>query len=232
MNFSEFTLYVMLIFLPGIIAYKVFEELTHQKDKKGYEVIISSLLFGFISYLFYYAFFKILYCFFDSEFPFHFLETLKDPKNIDYGEVFFVSCFAVLIGLILTVIDTYKILHSLARYFRITFKHGDLDTFTYLMHSNVGKEPWVIIRDMENNRAYNGWISKYSVGQEQNELFIRDVIVYENSTGTTIMTSPGIYLAKPKEKFIIEFPQLTYSARMDITIVRKVEEQWKTKVEQ
>ena len=57
---------------------------------------------------------------------------------------------------------------------------------------------------------------------------MRDVIVFENSTGTRIMTSPGIYLAKPKEKYVIEFPELAYSDRMEKNILEEVEKKWET----
>ncbi len=232
MNFSQFTLYIMLIFLPGIIAYKVFEELTHQKDKKAYEVVVFSFLFGFLSYLLYYFGFAIPLSYIGFEFQFHFFDTLKEPAMIDYSEVFYVSCVAILVGFIITAIDTYKLLFRFSRWLRITKKHGELDTFTKLMNADIGNESWAIIRDIEDNRAYSGWIAEYSVGDEKNELFIRDVIVYENSSGTMIMASPGIYLAKSKEKYIIEFPQLKYTAKMEKSILEKVEIQWGLKTKE
>ncbi len=221
MNFSEFTLYIMLIFLPGIIAYKVFDELTHQKDKKAYEVVVYSFLFGFFSYFIYYLIFSFPYWFSESEFQFHFLSTLKEPETLDFEEVFYVSCIAIIAGVVITLIDTYKILFIVARWLRITKKHGELDTFTFLMNSNIGKDAWVIIRDTEDDRAYYGWIYAYSIGADQNELFLRDVKVYENSTGNILMTSPGIYLAKSKEKYVIEFPQLAYDATIEETNIEK-----------
>ena len=224
MTFSEFSLYIMLIFLPGIIAYKTFEQLTHREDRKTYDVIIYIFLFGCLSYFFYYILCKI----FGYSFTFHFLESLNSPKSVNFEEIIYVSCLAAILGLIITAFDTFKLLNRFAIRIKITKEHGEPDTFTFLMNSNVGKDAWVILRDVEDNRMYYGWIAAHSIGKEKGEIFLRDVIVFENSTGTRIMTSPGIYLAKPKEKYVIEFPELAYSDRMEKNILEEVEKKWET----
>lgn len=207
---SEFTLYMMLIFLPGIIAYKVFDVLTEHRERKVYEVILFSFLFGFLSYFLYWILIILL---FGAKSKFHFFTTLIHPEFIDFNEILSVSCFAILLGLGATVLDTYKVLHRISLFLRITKKHGELDTFSYLMNSNLRKNVWIIIRDMQDNRAYYGWLHAYSAGHEKNELFLVDVIVYENSRGIQIMQTPSIYPSKPKENYVIEFPELGYNIR-------------------
>lgn len=226
MSFSESTLYIMLVFLPGIIAYRIYDELAEHKEYKAYELVIHSFLFGFLSYLLYYIILKIINLF-GGSLPFHFLNALTNESrkiDIDFTEILIVSCFSVTVGLGFTAIDKYKLLHRIARRFRITNKHGELDTFSFLMNSNIGNPPFVIIRDVESNRAYYGWIYCNSAGHEKNEFFLRDVLVFENSTARLIMTSPGIYLSKPKEKYVIEFPQLTYGDIMEENILKEVQE--------
>ncbi len=225
---SELTLYIMLIFLPGIIAYKVFEELTHQHDSKAYEVVIYSFIFGFLSYfLYFWLTGPIIYWLKGEEFTFYFTKALVNPKtteNIDFHEITWVSVTALLFGLGVTAFDTYKIAHKYSRFIKVTKKHGELDTFSFLMNSNIGMNPWVIVRDKEDDKAYYGWVYAYSYGHKKNELFLRDVIIFHNSSGEQIATTPGIYLSKPKDKYTIEFPLLKYGAKMEKNLIRKDDE--------
>ena len=95
--------------------------------------------------------------FFSESFTFHFLNALTketEEPDINFAEILMVSCLAVFVGLGITAIDTYKLLHRIARFCRFTKKTGELDTFTFLVNDIVGKNPWVIIRDVESNRAY------------------------------------------------------------------------------
>jgi hypothetical protein len=177
----------------------------------------------------YYAFFSLITLCTCLEFTFHLFDTLQSQQSIDFGEVFWVTGFGVIIGLFLTWIDTNKYLHRIAKGIGLIYKHGDLDTFTYLMRSNIGKDAWVVVRDIEDDRAYAGWIAEYSIGEKHNELFLRDVVIFQNSTGELMMTSPGIYLAKSKEKYVIEFPKLEYGDIMNREIVRKANEKWNPK---
>lgn len=235
---TEFTFFLMVIFLPGIVAYKITDAYTVHKEHKTHEVIISSFLYGFISYLLYYTVFYVIAFCKSEKFTLQLFNTLKaqqlakttgtlDAPVIDFYEIFWVTGFGVIVGVVITLLDTYKILHRVAKFFCLIYKHGDLDTFTYLMRSSLIKnDAWVIIRDIEDDRAYAGWVAEYSIGKEQNELFLRDVVIFQNSTGELMMTSPGIYLAKPKEKYVIEFPDLKFTDKMDVEIIRKANEKW------
>ncbi len=225
---SEFVLYMMLVFLPGIIAYQIFDLLTEHQEYKLHEIIIYAFLFGGISYFVYFIFGNIfsvvihLIPIYEPKwtFTFHFLDALKNPQNAEYGEILVVSLLSILVGIGITIIKTHRWLYRIAENplgwliksnVWISKKHGELDTFTYLMDAT--KDSWVIIRDIEDNFAYSGSIYSYSAGHERNELFLTDVIVYDNATGEKIMSSPGIYLSKPKEKYIIE---LSVSEKCDI----------------
>lgn len=203
---SEFTLYMMLIFLPGIIAYKVFDELTEHHEHKVYEVIIYSFLFGCVSYFVYFVFIKFVLILTGYSIPFYLSETLKDPSKASYGEIINASCLAVFVGFGVSAFDNKKLLHKMAVRFNITHKHGELDTFTYLMNSTLRKDVWIIVRDKEDNLTYLGWVHTYSAGHERNELFLVDVTVFDYTTGEELMKTQGVYLSKPKDKYTIEFP--------------------------
>lgn len=208
---SEFTLYMMLIFLPGIIAYKVFDELTEHREHKVHEVIIFAFLFGCLSYFTYYLFVKIVFIITGYSIMFYLPDVLKDPSKASYSEIFIASCLAVFVGFGCSAFDNKKLLHKLAYRIHVTRKHGEMDTFTFLLNSTLREDAWIIVRDKEDNLAYYGWVHTYSAGHEKNELFLVDVTVYDNTTGEELMKTQGIYLSKPKEKYIFEFPTIKTS---------------------
>lgn len=49
MQISELTFFLMVIFLPGIVAFRIINEYTVHKEYKTYDVIISTFLYGYIS---------------------------------------------------------------------------------------------------------------------------------------------------------------------------------------
>jgi hypothetical protein len=40
---------------------------------------------------------------------------------------------------------------------------------------------WVVIRDIQNDLMYQGWVESFSDGLDNNEILLRDVKVFRNS---------------------------------------------------
>lgn len=70
---------------------------------------------------------------------------------------------------------------------------------------------WVIVRDIENDLMYEGWVQAFSDSTERDELFLRDVKVFTNKTADELYEIPGLYLPKSRENLTIEFPALKFS---------------------
>jgi len=202
---SEFTLHIMTIFLPGIVMYKITDELTEHKEHKGYDIVLYSFLYGFFCYFIYYIFLSIAnWTIGGNYFSFHLLDSISEKNaKISLGEILRVSVLSVFLGFFFTYAYTYEWLHRFARWIRATKKHGDADTFSHIM--NKGLYSWVIVRDFEHDLAYYGWVSAFSVGTEKDELVLTTVQVYECSSGVKIGDIPAVYFPKAKEKMIIEF---------------------------
>ncbi|MEW6236810.1 MAG: DUF6338 family protein [Candidatus Omnitrophota bacterium] len=205
---SEFTLHIMVIFLPGIVIYKITDELTEHKEHKGYDIVLYSFLYGFFCYFVYYIFLTIAnWITGEDNFPFHLLNSISDRSaKISFGEILRVSILSVFLGFLFTYAYTYEWLHRFARRIGATRKHGDVDAFSHIM--NRGLYSWVVVRDFEHDRAYYGWVFAFSTGAEKDELFLTKVQLYVNSSGVKIGDIPAIYLPKAKEKMIIEFLEL------------------------
>ena len=79
------------------------------------------------------------------------------------------------------------------------------------MNSNM--PGWVVVRDIENDLAYEGWIHAFSVGNERDELFLRDVKVFTNKTAEELYAVPALYLPKNRESLTIEWREANKKIR-------------------
>lgn len=206
MELSEFTFKIILLFIPGLISFIIFDALTSHPETKLHRVLIESLLFGFMSYFVYFLYTELP--FIDTQFSF--LDTLTiENATLDFAEILKVSGLSILIGLIFSGIINVKLLYRISRWFRITKKHGYVDLWSYVIDSDPSY--WVIIRDIGNDLMYEGWVEGFSDSTEIDELFIRDVIVYKNSSGKLLYSSPALYIPTKRENLTIEFPRLSFT---------------------
>jgi hypothetical protein len=139
-----------------------------------------------------------------------FFKALSDvSKSIDFWEILKVSLLSIATGYLVTALINHKILNKIAKFLRVSKKFGDLDVWSFIMNSkNI---EWVIIRDIEVNLMYEGWVELFSDSTEEDELLLRDVRVFENSSGRELYQTPGLYLPRKREKITIEFPEMEYT---------------------
>jgi hypothetical protein len=210
MELSEFSLRIIFLFVPGIISLLVIEKLSFHKEYKVFQFLIYSLIIGFGNYSVYYAILKAVNPIIHKGYSCSFFSALADSSaKVDFGEIAMVSLLAIITGYVLTVLINFKVLNRLGRFLRVTKKFGDLDVWSFIMNSkNI---EWVIVRDHETDLMYEGWVELFSDSTEEDELLLRDVIVFNNSTGEELYKTPGLYLPKKRENITIEFPELEYS---------------------
>ncbi len=211
MELSEFTLRIILLFLPGIISFKIYEIFTEHRPFKLHEIVFGSFIFGFMSYYLYFLFICIINLIPSVNIEFVFQDALINPdQEIVFSEIGFATVSAALIGILATLLSTYKCFYKMARRTGLTRKYGDTDLFNYLMNSNLSgnKMEWVVIRHKRTDLMYYCWISAWSCISSENELFLRDVQVFVNSTGQKLYEIPGLYLPAKWEDLTIEFPFL------------------------
>lgn len=210
MELSEFTLRIILLFIPGIISYMVIDKLTSHREPKIFHILINSLILGFVCYSFYYLLIKLINLSIKTHFECSFFKALSgESTEIDFGEIAIVTAMSIPIGFLFTFLINYKVLFRIANFLKITKKFGDVDVWSYIMNSkNV---EWVVVRDIGADLMYEGWIEAFSDSTEEDELFLSDVMVYKNSTGQKLYKTPGLYLPKKRESLVMEFPSLEFS---------------------
>ena len=207
MELSDFAFKIVFTFLPGIISLIVIDALTiHKKwDKLNY--LLYSFVLGLVNYLIWFLISKIE-CLAIKEVDF--LKNIADVGNVNVEGVVYVTVFlSIPVGLILVYIINHKLMFRIAKRIRASRKIGDIDVWSYTFNTIENTE-WVVIRDFENDLMYTGWVAAFSETDERDkdELFIKDVEVYVNSTAELLYKTPGMYFAAERGKVTIEFPNL------------------------
>jgi len=210
MEFSEFTFKIILLFIPGIISYIIIEKLISHREPKIFQTLANTLILGFVCYSFYYVLIQLINMFSKTNIECLFFKALLyEHTEINFGEIAIVAALSIPIGLLFAFLINYKILFRIANFLKVTKKFGDIDVWSYIMNSkNV---EWIVVRDIENDLMYEGWVEAFSDSTETDELFLSDVIVFENSTGDELYKTPALYLPKKRENLIMEFPSLEFS---------------------
>jgi hypothetical protein len=201
MEFSDLTIRLLFLFLPGIISVGLIHELTIVKYHNNIFYFVQAFVFGTLSYAILGLFNQV-----------YFLECILDnTKQIVISEILWATLIGFILGIIATVLSTYEILHRFARKFKITRKFAESDVWGHLFNSPDIAESWVVIRDSDLDLIYEGWVEFFSNDVKENELFIRDVIVYCNATGDELYKLDGLYISRDKNSITLEFRELNNS---------------------
>src|SRR3989338_2838605 len=104
MEISEFTLRIILLFLPVIISNLVLEHLTIIKDKGIFRFSIRAFIFGFLSYFAYFLVLSVIRPYGKPDVQIGFFNALQSAgSKIDFTEVAWVCIISVALAAILSV---------------------------------------------------------------------------------------------------------------------------------
>lgn len=211
MAVSDLTLRLLLLFFPGLICHFVIEHLTVHRERKPYEVFLFAYVYGVFSYVLYF----LILCFCgasltsdaglrippqDVTFANALLHTNVDLSFLEIAKV---TSIAVLVGIVFSTISTYKLLHRLARWAGITRKFGELDVWGFAVSTQAR---WVVLRDLENNLMYQGYLDTFSDDIDNGiQLILTQAAVYNETTGELLYEAPLVYLARKRDCLTIEF---------------------------
>ena len=209
MDFSEFTIRLLLLFFPGIICAFLVDSFTVHRPREQFVFFLQSFALGISSY-----------CLFWALLPVHkvignklglwqprsevvFLRALVNNQvTISYSEIAWVCVISVLLALVITFVMTYKVHFRIVQKLKITKKFGELDVWGYTF--NMKEVDWVTVRDKEKDLIYDGWVQAFSDDSKDAELLLRDVSVYRNSTGEELYQVGMMYLSRNRDNIAVE----------------------------
>lgn len=197
---TQFTFNLIVIFIPGLIIYFIFENYTsHKEDTKGYNVIITSLLAGFSCYTIYLGILFVISLFTKIPMDHKIINCLFHGGPAPVKDIFLASMLAVVLGVMLITLESKKIIYTLLS-FTGSNKIGN-NIWQYAM----SKAGWVRIRDLEKDRLYEGWIMGWSEITEKTEVLLIDVKIYKNSTLELLDEPQSLVLRNDTAEFVVEF---------------------------
>ena len=204
---NEFAVLIGIIIFPGLISAIVVEKITTRTNPWGVlKYGMYSFILGLISYTVLQAITLIWQALFDNPVNYGHLsvwEFVFNPKaKFLLSDVFGATIIAMPIGIVIAAIINHKLLNKLARFFRVSFKYGDENLFSYFL--NAIDTDWVYIRDKEQGLTYQGRILSYSETEHFQELVLVDVTVYGYTDSVEYYSVPKLYLSRPLGEFRIE----------------------------
>ncbi|WP_409295052.1 DUF6338 family protein [Peribacillus sp. SCS-26] len=204
MEFSEFAVRLLLIFFPGMLAVLAYEAFTRRQKREFNVFITYSFLFGFLAYFSLYLLIELLRLLGIDIHQITFLEyVFNSEAPIAIREVIYGSLIALIFSVIWSYGYRYKWMQRIAVAARMSKQFHEKDVWSEVF--NMEETPWVVIRDYDTDRMFQGWVAYYSDSYQENELFLRDVIVYENTSGRQLYEVPGLYLTRDSASLHIEF---------------------------
>lgn len=217
MEFSEFTIKILLLFFPGIIVTLITDKLTERAEETSIKFFIRSFVYGMITYCTLYIMAEIFnnilvhlksaLCNCDREiyqFKLYFLDCLiNGNNNINYIEIVVASLASILIAFVISWAKNKNILYRIANKFNISNKLGDLDVWAHVFNG-LENDTWVTIRDYDLGFIYVGWAYAFSSDHKESELLLKDVTVYNNSTGDEIYKTDAMYFSNLNGNIRIE----------------------------
>lgn len=134
------------------------------------------------------------------------LQALLDASvPIRWLEVLAASFVSLLLSVCASYIHQYKLINRFGQKIGATTRFGDEDVWEYFNNSPDVTE-WVFVRDHKLGLVYYGWIQTYSESEQERELLLRDVEVFDNETNESLYSVPLMYVARGPYDFTIEVP--------------------------
>lgn len=208
--FSEFTWRLILVFLPGIIAFIIIDNLTVHRETKVHHWFFYPLILGFISYTPWYIIVTAVQAVYATSLPFKFFENITDiHSKVNFGEILIASSVAILLGFLITWAITHRLLFRISSFFHITDKFPEIDAWDNFI-SNFRPE-WLIVRDLEKELIYHGKFFSASDANDRDGIVLEDVRVF-NSKCELQYWAPAVFIPRRMDCLLIEIPEPNPSA--------------------
>ena len=125
-------------------------------------------------------------------------------------EILIAQAIAFPLGLFVSASLNHIWWHRVAQRLGVTKRFGDSDVWSFVFNSDIS--PWVIVRDLEHDLVYEGYVSAFSDTVAVNELLLKDVRVLRNSTWEELYRVGALYLTRQRSAISLEFYNEPYEA--------------------
>lgn len=215
MEISDFTLRIILLFIPGIVCMTIVNQLVEYEEQKIFDYIVKTLICSFLAYslvsvcaeiidliiyiLHYYSLTN-----YTSDLKVIFLDCLTNKElGISFFEIIITSVLSIPLAFFISWFLNKKKLFRIAQDLHCSNKFGDIDVWSYIFNSD--KSFYVVIRDHDHNLMYQGFATAFSKSHKDNELLLLNVSVYTNNEATHLYDIDMMYITRDSSNLTIEF---------------------------
>ena len=194
MTVSDFSMKIVLLFLPGIVSFIIIDNLSNHRQTKTIHWFMYSMLLGFASY----AILKVMWP------TIHFWEFLitRDPIS-NYDEIILAIIVGILLGCLLTCAINHSFFFTLCSALQLTTRQGTPDTFSYMM--SLYKFKYLTVTDWEKRIQIVGELTAVSESTDnRDEIILQNATVYSLDHGYKLYDIDVIYIAQDFSKLSIE----------------------------
>jgi hypothetical protein len=221
MENTEATLKLMLLGLPGIVAYLIICSIASRQRATQLDAIVRIFLLSMLSYALLSGFYlavERLSCgraVFAS--PLEKLAGSIASKGnlLIFWDIIAATLASIAVAFAWAYAWQYKLLTKLARFLKASARYGDDGLMSAFLASEqlYRKNDWLIVRDRPANLFYFGRVWGWSDSSHDHcELILLDVSVYSNDDGVPLYDTDYMYIERPKGVLSIETPTLEQSA--------------------
>ena len=206
MPVNAFIFKLLLLSIPGFIAFILFRKIAvYRRTSKGqfgfmeaFTVIIYSLVCCIVYDLSIMIINKVLGTGYTAT-----LSKLINVEMYKAEELAFLCIIAIVLGIVMSIFETKKIINGIAIKLRISKYYGDTDVWTsFCSNKNTN---WIYVRDNKLKLIYFGDLEHYSNSGEERELLLTEVKVYTEN-GDFCYNSPMLYVCRQSYDITLEIP--------------------------
>jgi hypothetical protein len=207
MEFTNFTLKLVILLFPGLLGTVLIEKLVLHKPWNQFRFIMNVILVSSFSY-FLLQLFSIETLSTDFKFKklefWNYIEN-SESTSIPFAEVFKSTLISIFISGFVSLMNKNGWINQFGQYLQITNKYGQESVYYRILNSK--NTDWIYLRDIENNITYLGQVSKYNEDDKIREIVLNKVQVFRYKNSKFMYSIDTIYLTYPIEKqLIIEIP--------------------------
>jgi hypothetical protein len=224
MEVTEVTLRLMLLGMPGIVAYLIICKITTKRKGTQLDSLLQIFLLSILSYALLSGFYLILANITGGRISIvgpldRLIGSISSKTNsILFWEIVAATTASIVVAFGWSYAWYYKLLTKLARFLKASDRYGDDGIMAAFLSSEQlnNKGEWLVVRDHSTNVFYFGYVHAWSdANDEQRELILLDVSVYSNVDASFLYQTDYLYLERPKGVLSIETPTLAPAPEED-----------------
>jgi hypothetical protein len=217
MEITEITLRLMLLGMPGIVAYLIIGKITTRGKGSQLDSLLLIFLLSILSYTLVSIFYLAIGTISGGKVviisPLERLISSISSKTsaILVWDIISATTASIIVSLSWSYAWYHKVVTRIARFLKASNRYGDNGIMSAFLSSeqlqNIGE--WLVVRDSLSNIFYFGHVYAWSDSNDDlRELIMLDVSVYSNDKGVFLYKTDYLYLERPKGVLSIETPTL------------------------